>query len=190
VTEGRAALRLLPNQLTAVRLALIPVLWVLAFLDQAPLVGVVLAVAAFTDVLDGFIARRTRTVTRFGGAMDSIADHLLSTSAVFFMFMLEPEFTRERWLPLLTWAALGVATLAYGWARHRRIANVHLWSAKLGNVVAYAFLTVLFLFPGYSFAFFVVSIGMIYLGAVETLLVLSRDRPDAYRGTILLPPRR
>lgn len=185
----RAPMRLPANQLSALRLALIPVLWVLAVGERPAAAGAVLVLAALTDVADGIAARTTHTVTRFGSALDSVADHLLAASTAGCLVLLRPDFVREQLVPLGAWALLGLATLAYGWVRHRRIGNLHLYSAKLAGVVAYAFAATLFFFPGYSRTFFGTALVLAFVGAGETLLVLAtRARADERTGSILLPP--
>jgi CDP-diacylglycerol--glycerol-3-phosphate 3-phosphatidyltransferase len=69
-----------PNFLTVVRILLVPVI-VVALLEETPnadmLAAIVFAVAAFTDGLDGYLARSRGSVTTFGKLMDPIADKLL-----------------------------------------------------------------------------------------------------------------
>jgi CDP-diacylglycerol---glycerol-3-phosphate 3-phosphatidyltransferase len=69
-----------PNVLTVVRILLVPVI-VVALLEETPnadaLAALVFAVAAFTDGLDGYIARSRGSVTTFGKLMDPLADKLL-----------------------------------------------------------------------------------------------------------------
>src|SRR5438093_13610352 len=70
----------LPNLLTVIRILLVPVI-VVALLTETRnadmLAAIVFAVAAFTDGLDGYIARSRGSVTTFGKLMDPIADKLL-----------------------------------------------------------------------------------------------------------------
>jgi CDP-diacylglycerol--glycerol-3-phosphate 3-phosphatidyltransferase len=70
----------LPNFLTVLRILLVPVI-VVALLAETPngdaLAAVVFALAAFTDTLDGYIARSRSSITTFGKLMDPIADKLL-----------------------------------------------------------------------------------------------------------------
>ena len=70
----------LPNVLTVLRILLVPVI-VVALLEETPnadtIAAVVFAVAAFTDGLDGYIARSRGSVTTFGKLMDPLADKLL-----------------------------------------------------------------------------------------------------------------
>lgn len=74
-----------PNILTVMRILLVPVL-VVALLDETrhgdTIAAAVFALAAFTDGLDGYIARSRKAVTTFGKVMDPIADKLLITAAL------------------------------------------------------------------------------------------------------------
>src|ERR1044071_1391278 len=75
----------LPNVITLVRILLIPVFVMLFFTptpDRSLTAAVVFTVAAVTDMLDGYIARRTGQVTKLGKLLDPIADKLLVLSAL------------------------------------------------------------------------------------------------------------
>jgi cardiolipin synthase (CMP-forming) len=66
-----------PNALSALRLALIPVFLWLVLVERADLAGVaVLAVSGITDWADGVIARRTGQMTRLGRLLDPLVDRL------------------------------------------------------------------------------------------------------------------
>lgn len=86
----------LPNKLTVFRMILVPIIVLLylfpfggelVILNQTlpiyQLVVVILfAIASFTDLLDGKIARKQNIVTTFGKFMDPIADKLLVNSLI------------------------------------------------------------------------------------------------------------
>ncbi len=72
----------LPNKLTIVRIALIPVCAALLSFGQTTAAAAVFAAAAFTDFLDGYIARRQKLVTVFGKFADPVADKLLVLTAM------------------------------------------------------------------------------------------------------------
>ena len=71
----------LPNKLTLLRMALVPVYLVLLFCGWNILALIVFAAASLTDMLDGRIARSRHLVTNFGKFMDPIADKLLTHTA-------------------------------------------------------------------------------------------------------------
>ena len=75
----------IPNTLTMLRILAVPVV-VVALLAEVPdgdlWAGIVFAIAACTDGLDGYIARRRDQVTTFGKLMDPLADKLLVIAAL------------------------------------------------------------------------------------------------------------
>ena len=82
----------LPNKLTMFRMILIPFVmffYLASFIPGGKIVAIVLfVIAAFTDFLDGKIARSQNLVTDFGKFLDPIADKLL-TSSVLFMIVVD-----------------------------------------------------------------------------------------------------
>ena len=78
----------LPNTLTIMRVLLIPVfIFFLSFHTPPPQLwalasAAIYLIASLTDWLDGYIARRTGQVTKFGKLFDPIADKLLTSSAL------------------------------------------------------------------------------------------------------------
>jgi cardiolipin synthase len=71
----------LANQLTLLRMLLIPAFVLLVVYDRLGGALVVLLVAGLTDALDGVIARRAGQQTTLGAWLDPMADKLLLTSA-------------------------------------------------------------------------------------------------------------
>lgn len=72
----------LPNQLTIARIFAIPALIVLLMTGYHAAAAILFVLAAFTDMLDGKIARKYNLVTNFGKLMDPLADKLLTMSAL------------------------------------------------------------------------------------------------------------
>ena len=90
-----------PNKLSLLRVALIPVLvlcmyqpgWFFILLSAA-----VFGAAAYTDYLDGHIARRDHIVTDFGKFIDPVADKLLNMSA---LIMLSHQGLLPAWVAVV-----------------------------------------------------------------------------------------
>lgn len=132
----------LPNKLTVLRIALVPVFAVLAELayqHHASMLdptggallyfcaGVVFAVASITDLLDGKIARKQNLVTNFGKFADPLADKILTTAA--FIYMLLEGVCAPAVLILVLFrefAVSGLRMLAAG-ARGGQVLAANMW---------------------------------------------------------------
>ncbi len=91
-----------PNILTAVRFALVPVLILLFSIEQTRTVEMicflVFIFAAITDFVDGWVARRYQIITVLGKLMDPLADKVLVTTM---LIMLIPLGKIAAWVCLL-----------------------------------------------------------------------------------------
>lgn len=99
VRAAPAPLAQLPNALTIVRLALVPVfVAVLVAADggHSWAAGIIFGVAGITDQVDGWLARRWRVESRFGKLADPLADRLMIDAAVILLWLADR----------LPWAAL------------------------------------------------------------------------------------
>ena len=111
----------LPNKLTLLRVAMIPLCLLLWALGQNVAAAAVFALAAITDFLDGYIARKQKIVTVFGKFADPVADKLLVLTAMIFL-------TASHRIP--AWAVSIVA------ARELMVDGLRLVAVGKGNVIA------------------------------------------------------
>ncbi|HSU12968.1 CDP-alcohol phosphatidyltransferase family protein [Longimicrobium sp.] len=183
----RRNLSTVPNQLTAARLAMVPLLWVLVLFGHPVWVGIGVMVAAATDVLDGYLSRRWNQTSEFGSRMDSAADHLLAISMTLWLVLLRPFFFREQRWPLIAWAAFALLVLAVSWLKFRRAVDLHLYSSKAAVFLAWCFGIPLLVVGRYSRLQFWITITICFLAAAESLVViLTRREVDEHIGSILL----
>ncbi|TVQ36853.1 MAG: CDP-diacylglycerol--glycerol-3-phosphate 3-phosphatidyltransferase [Geminicoccaceae bacterium] len=90
----------LANQLTLLRVAIVPALAIMVMIDGyvARLVALLLfTTAAVTDYLDGHIARARGEITEFGRCLDPIADKLLVATVLIALVAAD----RAPWIPVL-----------------------------------------------------------------------------------------
>ncbi len=84
-----------PNILTVLRIALIPVFVLILYLPDGPISSgsmpakwvnltatLIFALAAFTDWLDGYLARKFNQTSSFGAFLDPVADKLMVSAAL------------------------------------------------------------------------------------------------------------
>ncbi len=76
----------LPNSLTIFRIAIIPVLVLMYLFESWPMrhewLTIVFVVAAITDWLDGYLARKMNLSSPFGAFLDPVADKLIVSTAL------------------------------------------------------------------------------------------------------------
>ncbi|HHT96908.1 MAG TPA: CDP-diacylglycerol--glycerol-3-phosphate 3-phosphatidyltransferase [Clostridiales bacterium] len=76
----------LPNKITLIRIFMIPFFVFFLLNKQIPYndyyAATIFILAALTDALDGYLARKNNLITNFGKFMDPLADKLLVSSAL------------------------------------------------------------------------------------------------------------
>lgn len=190
----------LPNWLTYFRIGLIPVfVGLLSFPSDLNIriALIIFVVAALTDAVDGYLARRWDAVTDLGKLLDPLADKILVMSALVMMVGMRGELYAEPWVP--AWIVVLVL------ARELWVTGVRAVAAAKGVVVAAGrsgkwksglqmVAVVLLLLHDHTFTtiqgqiitcqlaglnLLLVSVGFSYWGAVDyTARVLGRERPE------------
>ncbi len=113
----------LPNTLTWVRIAAIPLIVLLFFMPyhwSDPAAGLLFAAAGVTDSLDGYFARRLGQTSRLGAFLDPVADKLIVAVA---LVLLVSKDTR----------ALIVLTAVVIIGREITISALREWMAEIGQ---------------------------------------------------------
>jgi len=88
----------LPNKLTLIRIALVPVCLILLALGWDIAAAALFAIASVTDFVDGYLARRDNLVTNFGKFADPIADKILTMTM---MIIMAVKGYLPAWLPII-----------------------------------------------------------------------------------------
>ena len=123
----------LPNLLTLLRIVLIPV-FVVVFYLPVPWanagVTAIFALAAWTDWLDGYLARRLKQTSAFGAFLDPVADKLMVAVALVLLVDVNPTPYASAFLALP--AALVIHGVGY-FACLREPRVFDLWITKVSK---------------------------------------------------------
>jgi len=133
-----------PNAISFYRLAMFPVILTLALFGYEQLFVILISINLVSDILDGFIARTFKLVTRFGAALDNLADIGTYILALYGLFAFRwTDIQPHAWLLYLF---LSVFVLSYlvAFIRLGKIPGLHLYSAVTAGYLQGAFFFVLF----------------------------------------------
>ena len=123
----------LPNKLTILRLIMIPLFVATFYLTIIPcnylISAIIFILAALTDFLDGYIARKYNLVTNLGKFLDPIADKILVSTAL--IIMLLPMVGESKIIPF--YGAMLVAVIL---ARELMVSGFRIVAASNGKVLA------------------------------------------------------
>ena len=163
-----------PILVTVLRMALIPVfvgIYVVPGTWSNVAAAAVFGLAALTDWLDGYLARRLKQTTRFGAFLDPVADKLVIVSAIVMMVGSHASL----WLTLPGLVIVGreivISALREWMAEMNRrgvVAVSRLGKVKTGVQIT-AILVLLAFPPGADPRLVVIGYVLIYLAAAMTL---------------------
>ncbi len=163
------------NMITMSRLLLALVITGMFLSGDASLKAFVLPLfllAAFTDLLDGWVARKMHSATELGAKLDSLADYLFyGSTPIWVWWSVTPALWHEIVLPLVILGCVTlVALISKLLSRSPRF--LHLWSAKAAAFGI--FVASFFLIGGWGEAWMVWLVScMIIVAEIEELALLA-----------------
>jgi CDP-diacylglycerol--glycerol-3-phosphate 3-phosphatidyltransferase len=128
----------IPNILTWIRIAAIPLIVVLFYAPfhwADPAAGLLFAAAGITDSLDGYLARRLNQTSRLGAFLDPVADKLIVAVALVLLLSkdIPPEMLRLfRMAPDRARMLLAITAIVII-GREIAISALREWMAELGQ---------------------------------------------------------
>lgn len=88
--------------------------------------------AALTDAVDGWLARRTGQSSAFGAQLDASVDNVFSAAILVFLLLAYPGIAARHGVALAVLFGGPLLYLAVSWAMRKRLMMFHFWSAKAG----------------------------------------------------------
>jgi len=160
-----------PNIISFYRLVTFPLILILGIFGYEQWFIVLLCINLVSDIVDGFIARTFNVVTRFGAAVDNLADIGTYILALFGLFAFKwQEVQPHAWL-LYTFLSIFVISYIVAFARFGKVPGLHLYSAVAAGYLQGAFFFVLFAWDFYLW-FYYLAVGWGAIAYTEKILVL------------------
>jgi len=163
----------LANIITILRIILVPIFLIILLtkLENKEIVAFsIFVIASFSDILDGYIARKYNQITSLGKFLDPLADKFLIIGALIALFMIG---TIELWIVLLiVIREIFITSFRY----YLMIKNILLSASFLGKIktffqiISIATLLIYNVFPKpYNDYFFSVGINLLYFALFLTI---------------------
>lgn len=125
----------LPNLVSFIRILMAPVLFYLALTQQPYWFIGILLIAEFTDVLDGFLARKLNQITKMGSHLDSWGDFVIYTTIAICAWILWPDIAQREILYFIIIVLSFTLPAIIGFIKFRQFTSYHTWSVKLAVAV-------------------------------------------------------
>ena len=164
----------LANQLTLLRIFLVPILVILVVYGYFSWAIGLFFAAAVTDALDGLFARLRHEKTRLGEILDPLADKLLVTALLIVLALPSPELTVRipPWIAILSIgrdAGILLAVLVFHLAGARRSFP----PSSLGKTTTVAHLVTILWILGCNYRGQDHPLTVVFLGATVVLVLVS-----------------
>lgn len=131
----------IPNILSFVRIALIPIIvWLYCEKQYYGWTLIVVTLSSITDIIDGYIARKYNMVTDFGKFIDPVADKM---TQVAILICLVTRFSLM-WLPLAIMFFKEILAFILRLIVFKKTSEVHSaeWHGKLNTLVLYLIMSI------------------------------------------------
>jgi CDP-diacylglycerol--glycerol-3-phosphate 3-phosphatidyltransferase len=156
------------NGITMYRIIAAPFLLILLFNGQVGIFKWLLGVSFFTDLIDGFLARKFNVASVLGTRLDSVGDDLTVLVAMIGLFVLKADFIKEQKLILILLLVLFIVQAGYAFKRYGKMTGFHTWLAKAAALLQGVFLLLAFFTDQPSMILF-------YSAAIITMLQLIEE---------------
>jgi cardiolipin synthase len=169
----------LPNLVSSIRILIAPLLIYLALQQHQTWFLALLLFSGFTDVLDGFLARKLNQVTTLGSHLDSWGDFTIYSTMAIGAWILWPEIAQREIIYFSFILFSFLLPIWIGLIKFGRLTSYHTWSVKLAVFVTFLGYVALFSDIA-SWPFKLAGLLCVYAGVEEILItiVMSDERAD------------
>jgi len=156
------------NGITVYRIVAAPILLILIFTGQYDIFKWLLGISFFTDLIDGYLARKYKVTSVIGTRLDSIGDDLTILVGMIGLFVMKTAFIKQEIVIFIILFSLFLVQTIYAFIRYRKMTSFHTYLAKTAALLQGAFLL---------FTFFTTEPNLIlfYVAAIITMLELIEE---------------
>lgn len=160
------------NGITIYRIVAAPLLAYFAFTKNQDVFKWMLLISFFTDLIDGYLARRFKATSIVGSKLDSLGDDLTIVAAIIGVFVFKYDFIQE--VIVVVYILLGLFFMQHIFAlvRYRKITSFHTYIAKTAAIFQGSFFILLFFFEDPVYLLFYVAALLTFLDLIEEIILV------------------
>ena len=159
----------LPNFVSFIRILIAPVLFYFAFTQQPKWFLAGLLFSGFTDVLDGFLARKLNQITAMGSRLDSWGDFTIYSTMAICAWVLWPDIVVQELTSYIVIVVSITSPVIVGLIKFKTVTSYHTWTVKVAVVVT--FIGYILLFGGWLDWPFRVAAVFSAVAAIEEIAI-------------------
>lgn len=160
------------NAITLYRLMAAPVLVLLLISRNTDIFRWLLVLSFFTDMIDGWLARKYKVTSILGARLDSIADDLTVAAGIAGLILLKPEFLKQQMVFIIPLLILFLVQISAALIRYGKFTSFHTYAAKLAAISQGVFLILAFFLPFPPLYFFYLAILITAIDLAEEIILV------------------
>jgi CDP-diacylglycerol--glycerol-3-phosphate 3-phosphatidyltransferase len=140
-------------------------------------------ICVLTDILDGYIARKTRTESKLGEKLDSVADLTFVVVLMIILFpVINPSVEVMIWIGII--GIIRVSSLLVAFVKYKTFAILHTYGNKITGLLLCVFPFAAYLVQSHQILMYIMC-GVASISALEELVIhLMSDELRPNRGSL------
>ena len=156
------------NGITLYRIFAAPFLLILILNGRLDVFKWLLGLSFFTDLIDGYLARKYQVTSMLGARLDSIGDDLTVLVAMIALLVTHPAFIKQQIVIFIILLALFLIQAIYAFIRYGKFTSFHTYLAKAAALLQGLFFLAFFFLDRPNMVLF-------YVAALVTMLELIEE---------------
>ncbi|MBP7923526.1 MAG: CDP-alcohol phosphatidyltransferase family protein [Saprospiraceae bacterium] len=156
------------NGITLYRIFAAPFLLILILNGRLDVFKWLLGLSFFTDLIDGYLARKYQVTSMLGARLDSIGDDLTVLVAMIALLVTQPAFIKQQIVIFIILLALFLIQAIYAFIRYGKFTSFHTYLAKAAALLQGLFFLAFFFLDRPNMVLF-------YVAALVTMLELIEE---------------
>ena len=159
----------IPNLLSLFRIAAAPFLLLTGWLGMPVGFFILFGLMMLSDVVDGYVARKTHQTSELGARLDSYGDIMTYLSTPVAAWWLWPDIIRQEFYYIVTVIIIYIMPAFFALAKFGKLVSYHTWITKISALLMSAGIVLLFGFENNTL--FHIAVYVVVLEMVENIAI-------------------